>query len=214
MLSVAFMSPAVSGWPMASVITWYDVLGVLPDAPLGDIRQAWQARTSALQPGTLAGASPDVLSAADRARQAVQEAWRVLGDPAARQSYDQRIGFLRPGEGLPPSSWGSPDPPDVSLGEGWPAGGEAVEPYPSRSSRVVAPDVRGLFYGACMDVAGRVGLHVAPIQLTRHPMPVEGLVVGQTPASGERMHRDRTLTIRVWHPPAPGSQRAAKEPGG
>ena len=192
---------------MTSVITWYDVLGVLPDAPLDDIREAWQARTSALQPGTLAGASPEVLSAADRARRAVQEAWRVLGDPAARQSYDQRIGFLRPGEGLQPSSWGSPDP-DVRLGEGWPAAGEeAVEPYPSRSSRVVAPDARGLFYGACMDVAGRVGLRVTPIQLTRHPMPVEGLVVDQTPAPGERMHRDSTLTVQVWHPPGPGSQQ-------
>jgi hypothetical protein len=202
---------------MTSVITWYDVLGVLPDAPPDDIREACQARMSALQPGTLAGAPPEVLSAADRARQAVQEAWRVLADPAARQSYDEQIGILRPGEGLPSSSWGPPDPdftgdPDVSLGEGWPAaGGEMVEPYPSRSSHVVVPDVRGLFYGACMDVAGRVGLHVAPIQLTRRPMPVEGLVVGQTPAPGQRIriHRDSTLTIRVWHPPEPGSQQPA-----
>jgi hypothetical protein len=193
----------VPGVAMTSVITWYDVLGVLPDAPAGDIREAWQSRTSALQPDPLAGASPEVLSAADRARRAVQEAWRVLSDPAARQSYDQRIGFLRPGEGLQPSSWGSPDP-DLSLSEGWPAGGEeAVGPYPSRSSRVAAPDVRGLFYGACMDVAGRVGLRVAPIQLTRHPMPVEGLVVDQTPAPGNRMHRDSTLTVQVWHPPEP-----------
>jgi hypothetical protein len=192
---------------MTSVITWYDVLGVLPDAPPDDISKAGQARTSALQPGMLAGAPSEVLSAADRARRAVQEAWHVLGDPTARRSYDQRIGFRRPGEGLPPASWGSPDP-DVRLSEGWPAAGEqAVEPYPSRSSRVVVPDVMGLFYGACMDVLGRVGLHVAPIQLTRHPMPVEGLVVGQTPAPGERMHRDSTLTIRVWHPPEPGSQQ-------
>jgi curved DNA-binding protein CbpA len=193
---------------MTSVITWYDVLGVLPDAPPDDIREAWQVRTSALEPGKLAGAPPEVLSAADRARRAVQEAWRVLGDPAARQSYDQRIGFRRPGEGLPPSSWGPPDP-DAGLGEGWPATGGEAGPYPSRSSRVVVPDVRGLFYGACMDVAGRVGLRVAPIQLTRHPTPVEGLVVGQNPASGKRMHRDSTLTIQVWHPSEPGSQQTA-----
>src|SRR5215469_6874506 len=73
-------------WPMTSVITWYDVLGVLPDATPDDIREAWQARQVALQAGTLAGASPEVLTAADRARQAVQEAWRVLADPAARES--------------------------------------------------------------------------------------------------------------------------------
>jgi curved DNA-binding protein CbpA len=82
---------------MTSVITWYDVLGVLPDATLEDIREAWQARKAMLQPGTLAGAPPDVLSAADRARQAVEEAWRVLADPAARESYDEEIGFAARG---------------------------------------------------------------------------------------------------------------------
>ena len=194
---------------MASVITWYDVLGVLPDAPPDDIRAAREAREAALQPGTLAEAPPEAQPAADRARQAVQEAWRVLADPAARQAYDQRIGFLRPSEGLPPSSWGSPVP-DVSLGEGWPTRGEeAAEPHASRHSRVVVPDVRGLFYGACMDVAGRVGLHVTFVQLTPHPMPVEGLVVGQTPAPGDQVHRDSTLTVEVWHPPAPGSRHPA-----
>jgi len=66
-----------------SLITWYDVLGVLPDAAPEDIDAAWQARRAALQPGALAGAPPDVLSAADRARQVVEEAWGVLGDPRA-----------------------------------------------------------------------------------------------------------------------------------
>ena len=53
---------------------------------------------------------------------------------------------------------------------------EALEPYPGRRSRVVVPDVGGLFYQACLDVAGRVGLHLAPVLLTAHPMPVEGVV--------------------------------------
>lgn len=91
---------------MTRLITWYDVLGVLPDAPPDDIRAAWQARTAALQPGILAGATPEVLSAAQRARQAVEEAWRVLADPAARESYDRDVGFVRPGEGLASPSRG------------------------------------------------------------------------------------------------------------
>ena len=66
-----------------SGITWYDVLGVLPDAAPEDIHAAWQARRAALQPGALAGAPPDVLSAADRARPVVEEAWGVLGDPVS-----------------------------------------------------------------------------------------------------------------------------------
>jgi DnaJ domain len=169
---------------MASLITWYDVLGVLPDAPPEDIRQACQERMAALQPGALAGAPPKVLPAAQRARQAVEEAWRVLADPATRESYDQAIGFLRPREGLASPSRG-PSGPDISLGEGWStADEEALEPYADRPSRVVVPDVEGLFYRACMDVAGRVGLRVEPIRLTPRPLPVEGLVVGQAPAPG------------------------------
>jgi len=194
---------------MTSVITWYDVLGVLPDATPDDLREAWQARTAALQPTALAGAPPDVVSAADLARQAVAEAWRVLADPAARESYDERVGFRRPGEGLGSPGRG-PLGPEASLGEGWStADEEALEPYSDPHARTVVPDVRGLFFRACMEVAGRVGLHVAPIQLTPHPMPVEGLVVGQSPAPGEQLHRDSTLTVQLWHPPAPGSRPPA-----
>jgi hypothetical protein len=189
---------------MTSLVTWYDVLGVLPDAAPEDIREAWQARKAVLQPDLLAGASPDVLSAADRARQAVAEAWGVLADPAARERYDQEIGFARPGEGLAPP-WRGPSGPDVGLGGGWSrADEESLEPYSDPPSRVVVPDVTGLFYRACMDVAGRVGLHVEPVRLTSHPMPVEGLVVGQTPAAGDRVHRDRKLTVQLWHPAEPG----------
>ena len=185
---------------MTSILTWYDVLGVLPDAPPDDIRQAWQARKAALLPATQAGATPEVLSAAQRALQAVEEAWRVLADPAAREAYDQDIGFRRPGEGLTPPSRG-PSGPDVMLGEGWSMADEqALEPYADRPSRVLVPDVRGLFYQACMEVAGRVGLHLAPIRLTPHPMPVEGLVVGQAPVPGKRVHRNSTLTVHLWHP--------------
>ena len=194
---------------MTSVITWYDVLGVLPDATPDDIREAWQARQAALQPGTMAGASTEVLEAVDRARQAVLEAWRVLADPATRESYDEEAGFVRPGEGLAPPGRG-PSGPDVGLGEGWStADEEALEPYPGRVSRVVVPDVRGLFYRACTEVVGRVGLRVAAIRLTPHPMPVEGLAVGQAPAPGERVRHDSTLTVQLWHPPEPGGQPGA-----
>jgi hypothetical protein len=194
---------------MRSAVTWYDVLGVLPDAPQDDIRQAWQFRNAALAPAALAGAPPDVLSAADTARQAVQEAWRVLADTATRESYDEEIGIERPGEGLTPP-WRGPSGPDVSLGRGWStADEEALEPRSDPPSRVTVPDVSGLFYGACMDVAGRVGLRVAPIRLTPHPMPVDGLVVSQAPTPGERAHRDSTLTVQVWHPAEPGGQESA-----
>jgi PASTA domain len=189
---------------MTRIITWYDVLGVLPDAPAEDIRQAWQARQDALQPAMLAGAPPSVTAAADRARQAADNACRILADPAAREAYDVQIGFERPGEGLASPSW-APSDPALNLSEGWStADQEASDPYPSRHSRVVVPDVAGLFYQACLDVTGRVGLQLDPVRLTAHPMPVEGLVVGQTPPPGQQVRYDSTVTVQLWHPPEPG----------
>jgi hypothetical protein len=191
---------------MVTGVTWYDVLGVLPDAPPEDIREAWQERKAALQPAALAGAPPEVLPAADRARQVVDEAGGVLADPAARASYDEKIGFARPGEGLAPPGRG-PSGPDVNLGPGWStADEESLEPLSDPPSRVVVPDVTGLFYSACLEVAGRLGLQLAPIRLTPHPMPVDGLVVGQMPAPGAWAHRASTLTVRVWHPSESGGQ--------
>ena len=190
---------------MNSTVTWYDVLGVLPDASQDEVRAAWQTRREALAPGLLDGAPSAVLAAADRAVQAVDEAGRVLGNADTRTAYDADIGVMRPGEGLEPPDAG-PTGPDVTLGKRWTtADQEALAGAPGPSPRVVTPDVGGLFYHACVEVAGRVGLHVAPVQLTAHPMPVEGLVVGQTPAPGQHVHRDSTLTVQLWHPPGPAS---------
>jgi hypothetical protein len=60
-----------------------------------------------------------------------------------------------------------------------------------------------------MDVVGKVGLHLEPVRLTPHPMPVEGLVVDQTPRAGKRVHRNSTLTVQLWHPPEPDGRRPA-----
>jgi hypothetical protein len=45
---------------------------------------------------------------------------------------------------------------------------------------MVVPDVAGLFYQACLDVTGRVGLQLTPVRLTAHPIPVEGLDAAAT----------------------------------
>jgi hypothetical protein len=191
---------------MTSVVTWYDVLGVVPGATPEDVREARQAREAALQPGRFAGAPANVLSAADRSRQAVDEAWHVLADPATREAYDEDIGLRRPGEGLGPRS-ARPAEPGESLAEGWSLADEdALEPYGSPPSHVLVPDLGGLFYHVCLSIADRVGLHLDPVRLTEHPMPVEGLAVGQTPAPGKRVHRNSTLKVQLWHPPQPGGQ--------
>ena len=76
-----------------------------------------------------------------------------------------------------------------------------LAPHPGPPRRVIVPDVRGLFYPVCLQIAGRAGLRIKRIQLTEHPMPVEGLVVGQSPRPATKAHRGSELTVQVWHPP-------------
>jgi len=51
-------------------------------------------------------------------------------------------------------------------------------------------------------VVGRLDLRITFVQLTEHPMPVDGLVVDQSPKPPVKMHRRGELTVQVWHPPA------------
>ena len=59
--------------------------------------------------------------------------------------------------------------------------------------------------GPCLHAVARAGLRIETVRLTEHPMPVEGLVVEQSPAPGRTVRRSSTLTVRVWHPPVPMS---------
>ena len=66
------------------------------------------------------------------------------------------------------------------------------------------PDVRGLFYDVCLKVTGRLGIRVVPMRLTPRPMPVDGLVVDQSPRAPGKVRRGEAVTVHVWHPPAAG----------
>lgn len=197
-------------------VTWYDILGVLPTATTGDIRRGYDAKAGLLRPGHLAGANSTVLSAARRAQEILDTAWRVLGDADGRAGYDQVLGIWRTGEGLAP-------PPGVPSQPGWDtsylapfARGEAAfllgglaaiydlltpSPAPAVPRHVTVPDLRGLFYSVCFAAVGRLGLRVTAVRLTERPMPVDGVVVGQSPAPRQKARRDSQLTVRVWHPP-------------
>jgi Mce-associated membrane protein len=58
--------------------TWYDLLGVAPDAPTDDIRAAWKSAIADLDPG-------------DRRFRTLNEAAEVLLDPSRRAAYDASI---------------------------------------------------------------------------------------------------------------------------
>lgn len=106
------------------VETHYDVLGVTPDAERPQIARAYRAAMRRLH--------PDVGPAADREAAvgevfAVQEAWRVLSDPAARAAYDGELSS--PGDAWADLGWGvSLDEPEAAAPE------ESAPPAPADPS--------------------------------------------------------------------------------
>ena len=191
---------------MASVLTWYDVLGVLPGASPGEVHSAYQARTRLLDPQMFSGAPSKVLKAADVARAAVDGAWRVLRDAAARQRYDEEIGAWGSADGLDkpapvPSGPGAEQYRGVTADMAMAALADLMTAHPGPARRVILPDLRGLFTGSCLRAAGDLGLHLEMVQLTAQPMPVEGLVVDQSPQPGTKVRRSSTLIVEIWHPP-------------
>lgn len=70
--------------------TWYDILGVSPDATPEQIKAAWRAATDKFEPGTGAGQFRLFNQAADE-----------LLDPEKRAEYDREIGVVAP---VPPAA--------------------------------------------------------------------------------------------------------------
>ena len=200
-------------------ITWYDVLGVLPGATAERIQYEYDAKARLLRPELLAGAPSPVVAAASRAGEILGAARRVLTDPVNRARYDEATGIRRRGGGLPPpgsfrSQAGTERPDADSIADM--AGrevlgallmlGDLMTSHPGPSRRVTVPDIRGLFYSVCLGVTGKLGFRLDLVGLTEHPMPVDGLVVSQSPGPAVRARRGSTLTLQVWRPPAPRRQ--------
>jgi DnaJ domain len=199
---------------VAELITWYDILGVTAGAASDTISYAYRQRTALLAPELFAGTASPVLAAATRAHEAVQAAWLVLGDPERRNRYDKEIGLHRErSRGFAQGSHHyAQDPFDGlraadGLLEGDPglaftalAAWLAPQAAPPRR-RLTVPDTRGLFFRSCQAVVAVAGLRLGTVQLTAEPSPVEGLIVGQSPAPGSRARPLSMLTVQVWHPP-------------
>lgn len=203
---------------MAGSITWYDILGVPAGAAADTIRYAYGERTRQLRPELLSGAPSPVVASATRARESVDAAWLVLGDPGRREQYDKAIGLHRGRGGFsdgPPHYGQDADALgaavtliDLDLLPAAAAFADWMGPRPTPPRRrLIVPDVRGLFYRPCQAVVSRTGLRLEVVRLTPDPMPVEGLVVDQSPRAGSSARHRSTLTVRLWHPPRrPASQ--------
>jgi hypothetical protein len=68
--------------------THYETLGVTEHAASSEIRHAYLALARRLHPDRWTDASPAERADAERRMQAVNEAWRVLGNPGRRVAYE------------------------------------------------------------------------------------------------------------------------------
>jgi len=208
---VSAVEPGMTG----SGITWYDVLGVLPGAEARKIQREYDAKAALLRPELISGAPPDVVTAVMRAQELLDTARAVLGDPESRRRHDEAAGLRcsggglgQPGTGIESAGLAPADLgivgelPGVDVAGGLFALAGWLGPRRRRNRPVAVPDVRGLFYHVCLEVATRSGLHVRIVRLTERPMAVDGLVVDQDPRPPAKAHRGDTLTVQLWHPPA------------
>lgn len=205
---------------MGPGITWYDVLGALPGASAEEIQREYDSKARLLRPELIAGAPSTVVTAVSRAQGILDSAWLVVGDPVRRKGYDEAVSLRRSGGGLvrPESfpsqpGWRSSDfdfvagRPGAELLAGLMALTDWLTPHPREPRRIIVPDIRGLFYSVCLEIAGKLHLRVTTVKLTEYPMPVDGLVVDQFPRPPAKMHRDSKLTVKVWHPPVPAADK-------
>jgi len=197
---------------MDAQLSYYDILGVNARASADDVQRGYEARMAVLAPGMIAGAPSKVVATADRARAAVELARRTLTDPVGRRLYDVDSGVLRVGGGL-----SRPQAVPSTGNWTWDGNGRAADldapveflgmiadwlaVRPARSRRVTVPDARGLFVGPARRLMTLSGLHAAAVQLTKNPMPVEGLVIDQSVPAGTRVRRMTPIELQVWHPP-------------
>jgi hypothetical protein len=59
----------------------------------------------------------------------------------------------------------------------------------------------------CSEVAAKFDLRLTVVRLTERPVPMDGLVVDQSPKPMTKARRPGGLSVQVWHPPARTARR-------
>lgn len=99
--------------------TLYDLLGVTPRASQEEIRRAYHELARSLHPDRAKAAGADE-ARSQRRMQEVNDAWRILRDPAKRAAYDRRVLHLRPARST--MDYSSTSPADLEDDTPYPPG--------------------------------------------------------------------------------------------
>ncbi|MBM3684477.1 MAG: J domain-containing protein [Actinobacteria bacterium] len=98
--------------------THYETLGVGVGATREEIRAAYRRLARIDHPDRWSGRDPAAAAAAARRMVALNEAWRVLGDPASRADYDARLRGDAPVRQAPRPTARPGAPPSAPRGRG------------------------------------------------------------------------------------------------
>jgi|SRR5579859_1638545 len=91
-------------------MSYYDLLGVPPEATPEEIRAAYRTLVQLFHPDRLAHLKPESRQFAEERLKALNRAYEVLGDPARRAAYDY-ANTPRPAPPGPPPTPARPQPP-------------------------------------------------------------------------------------------------------
>jgi predicted Zn-dependent protease with MMP-like domain len=120
------------------------VLGVSPLASREQIRASYRRRIKLWHPDRYAGKPRSLRLRAEQRARRLTAAWAVLGDPAKRQAYDERRGFLR----------ASAFDPYETAYEVWRGVSPMQTPYRPAQTEERAENGAGLFAGALAVMLG------------------------------------------------------------
>jgi hypothetical protein len=74
--------------------SYYDLLGVGPDADFEEVRRAYHRQAQLFHPDRYAGSPDPERRRVEEEMKAVNEAWATLGNPEARRRYDLALGLI------------------------------------------------------------------------------------------------------------------------
>src|SRR5438105_2999750 len=104
-------------------MSYYDLLGVPPEATAEEIRAAYRTLVQLFHPDRLAHLKLESRQFAEERLKALNRAYEVLGDPARRAAYDYantpRPSEPRPPEARSPTASSRPDPRSRARPEQW-----------------------------------------------------------------------------------------------
>jgi hypothetical protein len=74
--------------------SYYDVLGVRPDADFEEVRRAYYRKAQLFHPDRYAGSPDPERRRVEAEMKALNEAWNTLGNSEARRRYDIELGLI------------------------------------------------------------------------------------------------------------------------